>query len=177
MIKAVSILIIIFLVFLAGCIKDNTDNNYDNVEDIFKKAIETKNKTICDKAMGFSNRCYNQLARVENKPDNCRPVHSSEPAKSTCHYAPGDFTPNYCTIYTKYGGYEEDYGACVSEASDYDIKLCMKLNDKKQQKLCLKTVYLKKENLTDPEVCFFLEEKNEQDGCKLIIMNRSTNRS
>ena len=123
--------------------------------------------------MGFSNRCYNQLARIENRPDECKPILSSEPTKGTCHYAPGDFTPNYCSIYIKYGGYEEDYGACIAEASDYNVKLCTQLNDMKQQELCLVTVYLKKENLTDPEVCPLLEEKNRQDDCKLIIIKNS----
>lgn len=163
---------ILFLVFLAGCVQIQTQtdaNEYDHVEDIFIKAIETKDASICDQAGEFSNRCYNHIARLLKNPDLCKVLPDFEPGESACGAAPIDYRPKYCGVY-EYGDYDEDFGKCIADASGYNIEKCKQIIDKEQSESCLVHIFENKANLTNSSICSLLKEEENKEDCKIKII-------
>lgn len=67
--------------------------------------------------------------------------------------------------------YKANLGKYVAEESDYNIKNCTAITDQKQKEVCLIEVFNNREDLTDTFVCSLLQEKENQEKCKLQIMD------
>ncbi len=165
---------LILLAFLAGCTQNGAREDgvseYIDINSIFGKAIQSKNASVCDSAVGFADRCYNTVARALNDPSLCRELPSDEPDKYTCMAGP-EGEPMDCLIYSDYGGFGEDLGRCVAEASGFSAAACERISDARQREECLDDISRNVTNLTGASVCSLMENTSQAEQCKLTIMD------
>src|SRR5271157_2766406 len=163
--------LLLLSIFAGGCVQipqDYSSVTNPSVINIFDQAMQSKNASLCDSAGGFAARCYDQVARASGDPSLCRPIPQIEPDEGVCLAGP-DGEPQDCGAYS-YGGFNDDLGKCIAEASNFSITACEGISDGNQREECLIDISTNEGNLTSDYACSLMQNLSDIEECKSTVM-------
>lgn len=159
--------LLLVAIFLIGCVQETKKDDPDLVKSLLSKAIDTKNTSACDELGVVTNRCYNLLAKILQKPELCRPIdetYGCHPARSM----PGVSLDPMCQMLEEFSGdgAGDNFGVCVAQSSNYKVEACAKINDSYESMKCIFQV-TDNANLTNMSACSLLHNDADPDICKV----------